>query len=170
MATAAAVAGALAARKHDEHDAPAMTHSGPSGGHEFNRSNMNKIHALENEHTHDLNAITTEMRRKSDAQIEVAQRSQVEVQRLTKHLQKLEGGPLVILPTVWWMGRWDTVTSVALLFTAIFTPYEVAMLPTQLNTLFFLNRIIDLVFITDMVRWRVGARFGRSRRPPVRSV
>ena len=127
-----------------------------------------------NEHTHDLGSITDAMiRKKPDAAVETAVKKITadDVKRLNKHLAKFEGGPLVVLPTASWMGRWDAVTSLALLFTAICTPYEVAMLPTQLNALFFLNRIIDLVFITDMVRRRrVGSlRLGgdASREPHV---
>ena len=49
---------------------------------------------------------------------------------------------------------WDGVTTVALLFTVIVTPFEVGFLkaPTSvndLNTLFFINRIVDAIFIVD---------------------
>lgn len=48
---------------------------------------------------------------------------------------------------------WDVATTVAILFTAIVTPYEVAFLgvaSTAADTLFILNRVIDMVFIFDM--------------------
>jgi len=53
------------------------------------------------------------------------------------------------------IGYWDLLTSFALVFTAIVTPFEVAYLnpPTGSrweDPLFLCNRIIDLVFITDM--------------------
>ena len=56
----------------------------------------------------------------------------------------------VILPTAWWMGYWDATTGVALVFTALFTPYEVAILKTRVNGLFFVNQAINLVFVVDI--------------------
>ena len=50
--------------------------------------------------------------------------------------------------------RWDVTTALALIFTAIATPMEVGFLdaPTSpLDTLFLVNRVVDLVFILDMV-------------------
>jgi potassium voltage-gated channel Eag-related subfamily H protein 7 len=40
----------------------------------------------------------------------------------------------------------------ALLFTAIVTPYEVSMLATQMNTRFIVNCFVDLIYLADMVR------------------
>ena len=48
------------------------------------------------------------------------------------------------------MRAWDIFTGLALVFTAIVTPYEQAFLEPQLNELFVLNRLIDLTFISDM--------------------
>ena len=56
----------------------------------------------------------------------------------------------VIMPSVWWMGYWDIATSLALVFTALVTPYEVAMLETRLDGLFVVNRLIDLIFYVDI--------------------
>ena len=67
--------------------------------------------------------------------------SAAEVERTTKAIREIYGGPWVVLPDVRWMGRWDGATSAALLFTALFTPYEAAMLPTQVRR-------------TDGTRWR----------------
>ena len=54
-----------------------------------------------------------------------------------------------------YIGHWDTLTSVALIFTALVTPFEVSFLepPTlsSLDALFFINRLIDAVFTCDMV-------------------
>ena len=65
------------------------------------------------------------------------------------------GKPPVYLlhPYGWFMLRWDFVTTVALLFTAIVTPFEVGFMdsPETPDTLFVLNRIVDVVFIFDMV-------------------
>ena len=59
--------------------------------------------------------------------------SAAEVETTTKTIPEIYGGPWVVLPDVRWMGRWDGATSAALLFTALFTPYEAAMLPTQVR-------------------------------------
>jgi len=49
------------------------------------------------------------------------------------------------------MRYWD-MSSIALLgFVMLVTPYEVAFLETGLNALFFINRLIDLFFVCDMV-------------------
>ena len=52
-----------------------------------------------------------------------------------------------------WLGAWDGISIIALLFTALFTPYEVAFLPSTPITdpLFAVNRCVDLVFALDMV-------------------
>jgi hypothetical protein len=49
------------------------------------------------------------------------------------------------------MQQWDVIVSVALMFTGIVTPYEVAFLGTEINTIFFINRFIDLLFVKDML-------------------
>lgn len=49
---------------------------------------------------------------------------------------------------------WDMLTGVALIFTALVTPFEVGFLPPSTNgsdPLFIINRLIDTVFIIDMV-------------------
>ena len=52
------------------------------------------------------------------------------------------------------IGYWDAVTTLALVFTAIFTPFEVGFVDSPLDKwsdpLFLVNRVVDLVFITDM--------------------
>ena len=47
---------------------------------------------------------------------------------------------------------WDGTTLVALIFTALITPFEVAFLPSaqDVNALFIVNRLIDTIFIFDM--------------------
>lgn len=49
------------------------------------------------------------------------------------------------------MRRWDLMSIFLLVFVMFVTPFEVAYLTTSLNTLFFLNRIVDIFFISDMV-------------------
>lgn len=68
-----------------------------------------------------------------------------------------------------WIGYWDLVTSMALIFTALVTPVEVSFLkPADIparwtRPLFVLNRIIDSVFIFDMfLQLRVAYQAGDS--------
>jgi hypothetical protein len=52
-----------------------------------------------------------------------------------------------------YMPFWDLTTSLAILFTAFVTPYEVALLPmatSPTETLFLINRFLDVIFIIDM--------------------
>ena len=59
---------------------------------------------------------------------------------------------MLIIPDTLWMRRWDITTMLALVFTAIVTPYEVALLsPTPKTLLFWINRLIDLIFMVDIV-------------------
>jgi len=51
------------------------------------------------------------------------------------------------------IGRWDVITCIALVYTATITPYEVALLtepPVLSDPLFITNRLLDLIFIGDM--------------------
>lgn len=45
---------------------------------------------------------------------------------------------------------WDNIVAVALVFTATITPVEVSFLNTQIDFLFVLNRIMDIIFIIDI--------------------
>ena len=55
------------------------------------------------------------------------------------------------------MGKWDTTMTLALLFTATITPFEVCVLtPTPLHQMLrdplsWLNRLVDVVFVVDIV-------------------
>jgi len=54
--------------------------------------------------------------------------------------------------TVRWMQWWDIVMMIALLFTALVTPLEVAFLEGgTVDGLFIINRVVDAAFIVDMV-------------------
>ena len=46
--------------------------------------------------------------------------------------------------------QWVLPQEVLLLFTAVVTPYETAFLETKFNFLFVLNRVVDLLFLTDL--------------------
>ena len=52
---------------------------------------------------------------------------------------------------------WDLIVCVALVFTTFVTPFEIAILSTQLDALFVLNRLFDLIFLWDIyVNMRVA--------------
>ena len=48
------------------------------------------------------------------------------------------------------MRYWDMTTGVALVFTALVTPWEVSFLETPTLTLFACNRVVDAIFIADV--------------------
>ena len=57
----------------------------------------------------------------------------------------------LVNPNSKWMQYWDLVTLSALLFTLTITPYEVALLPTTIDPLLFINQAINVIFITDIM-------------------
>ncbi|CEM39207.1 unnamed protein product [Vitrella brassicaformis CCMP3155] len=73
------------------------------------------------------------------------------------------------------MRVWDAVIVVVLIWTAVVTPYEVAFLETKWDWLFVVNRLIDLLFLVDMIfnmffvmylkqDSKTGARWVKDRR------
>jgi hypothetical protein len=51
------------------------------------------------------------------------------------------------------MSTWDACTALALIFTALATPFEVGFMPpprSATETLFIVNRLIDGIFFVDM--------------------
>jgi CRP-like cAMP-binding protein len=49
-----------------------------------------------------------------------------------------------------WFGKWNLVLAIALCFTALITPFEIAFLKVSINVLFIINRTVDVVFCTDI--------------------
>lgn len=49
------------------------------------------------------------------------------------------------------LGWWYVLLSLGLLFTALVTPYEVALLEPALDGLFYANRAVDLIFLVDIL-------------------
>jgi hypothetical protein len=47
--------------------------------------------------------------------------------------------------------KWDVAIIAALVFTATVTPYEVAFVETKIDAMFAINRLVDLLFFSDMV-------------------
>ena len=71
-----------------------------------------------------------------------------EVNAVRRRLQT--NNKYVMAPTDKSVRQWDIVTFLALLFTAVVTPAEVAFLDGNMDALWFVNRTIDLVFISDI--------------------
>ena len=83
---------------------------------------------------------------------EKKEKSEREINSMIAHFTQLTKVPkFLILPESKYMQRWDVVTIIALLFTAVVTPFEVALLKTNYDGLFFLNRVIDAIFVKDMI-------------------
>ena len=49
------------------------------------------------------------------------------------------------------MPNWGILILACMLFTAIVTPFEVALLETRLDGLFVVNKLVDAVFVVDIV-------------------
>ena len=62
------------------------------------------------------------------------------------------GIPFILDPSSKRMQQWDLLMMILLLFTATVTPFEIAFIPTDPDSLMFLiNRFVDACFICDMV-------------------
>ena len=92
--------------------------------------------------------------------IEEAVQKSAKVQRYVLHPDKNK-----------WLGRWDVLTSSALLYTATITPFETAFIPNVIGVeswqdpFFIINRILDLIFFADMflqffVAYQSGTTYG----------
>lgn len=62
----------------------------------------------------------------------------------------LRATSFLIDPDAPYMRWWDIVILSCLFFTALVTPFEVGFLEGQINALFFVNRIVDFMFLKDM--------------------
>ena len=49
------------------------------------------------------------------------------------------------------ISQWDIVTVYALFFTALVTPYEIGFVDLSIDPLFWINRLVDTVFLADIV-------------------
>ena len=83
------------------------------------------------------------------------------MQETVSHYYRVTKRPAhVIEPDAVFLKWWDVIVSIGLIFTAVVTPPEVSFRPAdttfptslaECDALFFLNRLVDMVFITDMV-------------------
>merc|ERR1719379_137161 len=65
------------------------------------------------------------------------------------------------------MSTWDAIVFMGLIYTAIVTPFEVALVESGFGFLFCLNRCVDLIFWKDMfmqffLKVKVGVPNGQS--------
>eukprot|EP00930_Biecheleria_cincta_P023788 TRINITY_DN17114_c0_g1_i2.p1 TRINITY_DN17114_c0_g1~~TRINITY_DN17114_c0_g1_i2.p1 ORF type:complete len:654 (+),score=76.26 TRINITY_DN17114_c0_g1_i2:135-2096(+) len=95
---------------------------------------------------------------------------------LTKHGAKRDRDRWVINPEVQQiMQYWDMTTILALAFVAVATPFEVALLETEVNLMFVLNRLTDAIFTVDLVlqffvAYRVKTRYGHRLETRMRQI
>lgn len=75
---------------------------------------------------------------------------EAEMDEQTKAAMYMNKPPYMIDPRSKSSRQWDIIIAVLLLFTALVTPYEVAFISTQFNALFYINRIVDLMFLLDI--------------------
>jgi hypothetical protein len=77
--------------------------------------------------------------------------AQVAVEEITIRLATIRRQQAFLLnPSGKLMENWDLVIIASLIFTASVTPYEIALLRIGLNPLFFINRLVDLIFTVDI--------------------
>jgi CRP-like cAMP-binding protein len=77
-------------------------------------------------------------------------RSATEVDLLARHEKGEKDRRKVFDPNSNFCQYWDMTISLLLIFTACVTPFEIGFFTTELNGLFFLNRIIDVGFACDI--------------------
>lgn len=75
--------------------------------------------------------------------------TQKEIASIRKRLR--DSNRMVVLPTSKFALRWDILTFCALVFTMVVTPVEVSFLSPKFDALFVLYRLVDVIFICDLV-------------------
>jgi len=65
--------------------------------------------------------------------------------------EALKSKTFLIDPNSEYMKYWDVVVVLCLVFTAVVTPFEIAFLKPGYDTLYVVNRFVDLVFVKDML-------------------
>lgn len=73
------------------------------------------------------------------------------------------------------MQYWDIATILGLAFVAVVSPFEVALLQTEINGMFVLNRLIDVMFAVDLVlqffvAYRVKTRYGHRLETRMKNI
>jgi hypothetical protein len=74
------------------------------------------------------------------------------------------GGLGVLSPVSPEIKRWEAISVVLLLYTALFTPFEIAFLETKMNAIYVLNRVVDFGFFVDLtINFRLAYLDKKSR-------
>lgn len=91
------------------------------------------------------------MRLSTRSRHSTAQKPQSVAQQIFEDAKKQTKGRLVVDPrSAKWLSAWDCSTALALVYTALITPFEVSFLSTPGWTLWLVNRGIDLLFAADI--------------------
>jgi potassium voltage-gated channel Eag-related subfamily H protein 7 len=61
-------------------------------------------------------------------------------------------GTFILNPDSFALKTWDGVIIILLFYTALVTPFEVALLETKFDGLWVVNRLVDLLFVVDMFK------------------
>jgi hypothetical protein len=72
-----------------------------------------------------------------------------EIDEQVVHLKERE--TYLINPDSSTMRKWEVILGLCLAYTMFMTPYESAFLKLEINGLFWVNRLVDLVFFVDMI-------------------
>jgi CRP-like cAMP-binding protein len=86
-----------------------------------------------------------------------AQKGKTMEEKVVVRLSVMEAFPsdakCVLNPRDKWMMRWDVLMVAMLMFVVLVTPYEVAYLAADpsVDALFWMNRLVDVTFLVDMV-------------------
>lgn len=62
-----------------------------------------------------------------------------------------EGAHRILWPTSWYIEYWEQSLALALFYTLLMTPIQVAFLESTPVPIFVLNRMVDLMMLTDMI-------------------
>lgn len=104
-----------------------------------------------------IEAEDTFARRREDLRRENEKKEKAAVRASVKSYVARKRAWYILDPTAQWVVYFDVLTGVCLIFTALVTPYEVALVPPASDTadthsgLFILNRMVDGVFVIDLV-------------------
>lgn len=77
--------------------------------------------------------------------------SELTISQQVKLARRVAEPYFVILPTSKFAERWDTVMLLVLLYTCLVTPFQVAFVKVSLGVSFGCDRLVDLLFLFDMV-------------------
>ena len=62
----------------------------------------------------------------------------------------LDENSFIVNPNDPYLKTWDVVIALLLIYTALFTPWEISFLEPDLNSLFYINILVDILFFADL--------------------